>query len=231
MTEQSPPLPSHPTSTIAQVNEEKQITRNWIIYGTIAGILADLAYASAVAPVPFPETIKMYLGMAFGPLLALAFIGLYHFFKLHRKTVTLQAATIFGVIAGTLVNLMIVVQSAIHLTIPAGARERLGLAYDGLNMVQLGMDVSWDIYFSLATILLGFAMFSHPRFGKIWGMTTLLIGGGLLALNLAAFPYPPAEAGSIDFGPVSGVLYLFVAFRVLASLKWAEAQLPKQASI
>lgn len=225
MTTQSPPLSAHPTSTINPVSEEKQITRNWITFGATAGILAVFAYVSAVAPIPFPETVKMYLGMAFGPLISLTFVGLYHFFRLHRKTVALQAATIFGITAGTLVNLMIVVQSAIHLTIPADARESLGLAYDGLNMVQLGMDVSWDIYLSAATILLGLVMFSHPRFGVIWGVITLLIGGGLLALNLAAFPIPPVNASSFDPGPVSGMLYLFVAFRVLASLKWVDAKL------
>ena len=225
MTTQSQPLPYHPASTLAPISEEKQITRNWIIYGAIAGILAVFTYVSAIAPIPFPERVKIYLGMAFGPLLTLAFVGLYHFFKLHCKTVTLQAATIFGIIAGTLMNLMIVVQSAIHLTIPAGARESLGLSYAGLNMVQLGMDVSWDVYLSLATVFLGLAMFSHPRFGKIWGIITLLIGIGLLVLNLAAFPIPPADAGSFDLGPVSGVLYLFVVIRMLTSLKWVEAKL------
>jgi hypothetical protein len=202
------------------------MTRNWIIYGATAGILAVFAYVSAIAPIPFPETVKLYLGMAFGPLISLSFVGLYHFFKLHRKTVRLQAATIFGIIAGTLMNLMIVVQSAIHQTIPADARESLGLAYAGLNMVQLGMDVSWDIYLSVATILLGLVMFGHPRFGKIWGVITLLIGAGLLALNLATFPIPPADAHSLDLGPVSGLLYLLVAIRVLTSLKWVEAKLP-----
>lgn len=225
MTTQSTPHPSNPTPTLEPVSEEKQITRNWILYGAMAGILAVLAYGSAIAPIPLPDRVKLYLGMAFGPLISLSFVGLYHFFKLHRKTVMLQAATIFGIIAGTLANLMIVVQSAIHLTIPAGARKSLGLAYAGLNMVQLGMDVSWDIYLSFATILLGLAMFSHPRFGKIWGAIALLIGAGLLVLNLAAFPIPPADASSFDLGPVTGVLYLFVAFRVLTSLKWVEGKL------
>lgn len=207
------------------ISEEKRLIRNWIIFGVISGILGDLFYASAIAPIPLPDSAKIYMGMFFGPLLSLAFIGLYHFFSLNRKTVILQAATVFAIIAGTIVNLMIVVQSAIFQTIPVEAREGLGLIFKGLNMVQLGMDVSWDIYFSLATILLGVEMFRHPRFGWIWGFASLLIGGGLLVLNLATFPIPPANANLIDFGPVSGVLFLFVSIRVLTSLKWVDEKL------
>lgn len=169
--------------------------------------------------------MRIYLGITFGPLLAVALIGLYHFLKLHRKTMALQTATIFGIIAGTLVNVMLVVQSAILITIPEDEREGLGLAFDGLNMVQLGLDVSWDIFFSLATVLFGVAMFRHPRFGTVWGLMMVLVGGGLLVLNLASFPDPPGEAGSIDLGPLSGVLYLLVSIRVLRSLSWVDEHL------
>ena len=137
----------------------------------------------------------------------------------------MQAAVLFGIIAGTLVNLMLVVQSAIVLTVPREARSDLGFAWDGLNMVQLGMDVSWDTYISLATLLLGLAMLAHPRFGIIWGGISILIGGGLLLFNLATFPIPPAAAGSFDLGPVMGAWYAVVAIRVLLSRKWVDERL------
>ena len=212
-------------SVTTPLSDGRQITRDWIVYGAIAGIVADLAYITAAVEMPLLGAVNVYLGMAFGPLLAVAYAGMYHFFRLHRNTMALQAATVSGIIAGTLVNLMVVVQSAIHLTIPAGAREGLGLAYAGVNMVQLGMDVSWDIYLSVATVLLGVVMAGHPRFGRIWAAVALLLGGGLLVLNLASFPVPPANAGSIDLGPVSGMLYLAVAIRILASLKWVDSAL------
>ncbi|HEU5100413.1 MAG TPA: hypothetical protein VFU22_15400, partial [Roseiflexaceae bacterium] len=158
-------------------------------------------------------------------LLSLAFVGFYHFFSLHTKSVAIQASVIFGVIAGTVVNMMVVVQSAVRLTIPSEARAGLGLAWDGLNMVQLGLDVSWDIYLSAASMLLGIAMLPHPRFGKIWGGLTIAIGATLLVLNLVTFPIPPAASGSIDLGPVTGIWYLGIAIRVLTSLNWVDQRI------
>ena len=97
------------SQTQALPDEKRRLIRNLIVFGTIAGILADIADASAIAPVPLPDQVKVYLGMAFGPLLAPAFIALYHFFRLHRNSVLLQAGTLYAIIAGVLVNIMIVV--------------------------------------------------------------------------------------------------------------------------
>lgn len=195
-------------------------TRNWIVFGLIAGIIGDLAYFLAVAPLGLPLKTGFLLGSVFGPLLALGFVGLYHFFALYKKTVAIQASALFGVMAGTIVNMMIVVQGAIQLSIPGEARSGLGLAWDGVNAIQLGLDVSWDMYLSFATIFLGAAMFAHPKFGKMWGGATFAIGVGLLILNLLTFPVPPASAGLIDLGPICGIWYLTISIRALASLGW-----------
>jgi hypothetical protein len=156
-------------SGLSVLEHEKRFVRNWIIFGMIAGLVGDLAYFLASVPIPLPIRLRYFIGFTFGPLLSLAFVGFYYFFKLHRKSVAMQATVLFGIIAGTLVNLMLVVQSAIVLTVPREARSELGMAWEGLNMVQLGIDVSWDIYISAATLLLGLAMLAHPRFGMIWG--------------------------------------------------------------
>jgi hypothetical protein len=195
------------------------IARGWIVYGMIAGILADLAYVLAVAPSRLPPQIAILLGMALGPLLCLAFVGLYGFFAPYKKTVALQASAIFGLIAGTIATLMIVVQAAIRLAIPSAFRGGMGLAWDGLNMVQLGLEVSWGIYFAAATIGLGIAMRPHPRFGWLWGDATLLVGAGLLTGNLVTFPFPPTPVSLIDLGPVAALWYLIIFLRVLTSLK------------
>jgi len=77
MSTQVKPLPGDSSRVMSLTEEEKRLTRNWILYGIIAGILGDFAYAAAIAPIPIPDAVKMYLGMAFGPLLSVAFVGLY----------------------------------------------------------------------------------------------------------------------------------------------------------
>ena len=203
-----------------QANERK-LARNWIKFGMFAGILGTVIYFIAGAGL-FPLQQSFILGFAIGPTVTLLFVGFYHFFKLHKKTIALQVSVLFGIISGTIFNMMIVIQGALLLTIPSEARSELGYAWDGLNMVQLGLDVSWDVYYTIATILLGVVMMTHPRFGKIWGAITLGIGAALLILNLYTYPVPPVNAGSVDIGPLSGLWYLIIMIRILTSLNWID---------
>jgi len=194
----------------------------WVVYGSTAGIASVLSYLGAASGVA-PDRIGLVLAFAFGPLLSVAFVGLDHFIKVHRTTVALQIATLFGVLAGTIVNMMLVVQQALFVGVPEAAREAMGAAWPGLNWIQLGLDVSWDIYIGVATILLGVAMASHPRFGRIAALVSIGLGAALLVLNLAAFPTPPGESGSVDVGPFVGLWYLLLCLRVRTSVGWWRA--------
>jgi hypothetical protein len=85
----------------------------------------------------------------------------------------------------------------------------------------LGLDVAWDIYIGVGTLLFAVAMFAHEWFGKIYGITGATIAVLLLFLNLWTFPTPPANAGLFDAGPLIGGWYLVVtvgAFRGLRRL-------------
>jgi len=169
---------------------------------------------------------KMYvdflLGAAVGPGISLGFVGLYHFIKRQRNSVMLQAATLFGLIAGVVINAMLVVQAALALGFEQGVKDSLGPAWDAVWMVQSALDVSWDIYFTLATILLELAMWRHPRLGRVYGAITVLIGSFLLAFSVATFPSPPANVGLVDLGPVSGAWFAVLSVRALTSLDWMD---------
>lgn len=208
----------------SEVRQASQLTLTWVLFGSIAGILGVLAFFLASTGL-FGLMASFYLGMAMGPLLSVAYVGYYYFFRAHRLSPALQIATLFGIIAGSIVNMMIVVQGALFITIPTAARDSIGAAWDGLNMVQLGLDVSWDIYISLATVLLAVAMWDHPRFHKIFALVTGLLGTGLLILNLWTYPIPPGSDGLVDLGPLVGLWYLVLTVRVLTSRKWLARQL------
>lgn len=92
-----------------------------------------------------------------------------------------------------------------------------------LVAVWLGLDVAWDVYMGIGTALFALAMFRHPRFGAAFAVPGLIIAVILVALNLAIFPTPPADANLFDAGPLVGLWYLAVSIQVWRSLGWAQA--------
>lgn len=207
------------------MTESDQNVRTWLKVGVITGLLATLTY-SLLITVSMPLVLTVVLAGAFGPLLAVASLGLYHYMAAHRRTVSLQIAVVLNVIAGTLVSTMLIVQIGLrefmmrHLRDAADAhiKELIQWSYSAADKVQLGLDVSWDIYICLGTILFAVNMWRHPSFGKAIGAAGVAIGAALLALNLASFPEPPAESGSIDLGPLIGLWYLAAAILMIRAL-------------
>ena len=209
--------------------QKKSMERTWVRVGIVSGFLASLIYPILIL-VPLPRVLAVALVGAFGILLGLASVGLYHVLVLHRKTVSLQVGVASNVIAGTLVNMMLFVQMAIRSgTVTRleeisdqGIREALRYTWLSIDRIQLGLDVLWDVYIGLGTLLIALNMLSHPRFGRLFGWSGTLIAVLLLGFNLYTFPTPPADAGLIDIGPFVGLWYFAVAIQVLRSLRWIE---------
>jgi hypothetical protein len=83
--------------------------------------------------------------------------------------------------------------------------------------VQLGMDVAWDIFIGLGTLLYAVSMMKDLRFGNVLGSFGILIALGLIVLNLWTFSIPPAQKNLIDLGPFVGLWYLAVTILLI---KW-----------
>jgi hypothetical protein len=211
------------------MSKENALPLTWIKLGAIAGIIACIIYPLMIA-VEMPRLLTVACAAAFGPLLGLASVGLYHLLKLHQKTVTAQIAAGANVIAGSIVNMMLVVQLAISYSMEeyvknAGdAATKATLEWVGkvVDKVQLGLDVSWDVFIAIGTLLFAVNMLNHPRFGKILGGLGALLAVLLLGFNLYTFPIPPANAELIDFGPFVGLWYLVVSIQALRSFAWAK---------
>jgi hypothetical protein len=165
-----------------------EFVRSWTRVAIVTGFLAVIVYPLLLT-VSMPLALTLVLAGAFGPLLSVACFGLYQFMEMSiRAAMTTRMAA----------------------TTDEQALGFLRLAYSAADKVQLGLDVSWDIYIGLGTILFGLNMLRNPWFGKIVGSAGMLVGVLLLVFNIATFPVPPGEVGSIDFGPFVGLWYLVV---------------------
>lgn len=203
------------------MTNDYELRLSWMRVGGICGLLGIAAYVAA-AFVPLPDIAGYAAAFAFGPLLAIGAVGLYHGLALQRRGPLLQIAAGSAIAGGVTVLIMLAAQQAIFVlsdraiadaTDPAAA-DVLGKVRQGLNAVHLGIDVAWDVLISVAVILFGVAMLRHPRFGLIMGGLGIVLGGLLLGFNLRYFPVPPVNAESIDWGPFVA-LWLLAAFALL----------------
>jgi len=203
------------------MNDNNNIISKWIKLGIISGLLSSVIYPSLIF-IPLPAALQVAFIMAWGPLLGLSAVGLYYFISLHNRTVSSQIAVVSQIIAGVLVTLMLLVQYAIRsakpLTIDAAV-------WDTINHVQLGIDVAWDLFIFLSTLLFAINMYNHPRLGKVLSISGVVIGILMITFNILTFPTPPAEAESFDMGPLVGLWGLAVTINILIRYKWIEAKL------
>ncbi len=191
----------------------------WIRLGVGAGLATCLIYPSLIF-VPWPRLITVTFAAAVGPLLGMACVGLYRLLRLHRRSLTSELGVISNVLAGCLFSTMLLLQFAVRQR-AAGARA----VDDQLVAVWLGIDVAWDAYIGLGTAMFAVAMWGHPRFGRGFAVSGLLIAVVMLAFNIYTFPEPPAESGLIDLGPLVGLWYLAVTIQTWRSLGWARQAL------
>jgi hypothetical protein len=187
-----------------------------VITGIVAGFGACLVYPLlAVMPHSW-STAAAVLGASFGPLLGAAAWGLREFVTLDRRRPSADLAAFSLALAGALVTAMLLVQAAVRAENEDPA--------DDLRAVWLGLDVAWDVYLAVGTVLFALCAMGHPRLGRVFGLTGMLIGGGLLVLNLGTFPTPPDSAGLVDLGPLVGLWFFAVTVAMLRSLGWARAR-------
>lgn len=195
---------------------------SWIKFTIIDGFAAVISYVAA-AFIPLPEKVGLLFAFLFGPFFMMAAFGMFFIIKSWKPSIALYAGTIFNLVGTALVTLMLVVQQsgfAFHEQFksepkPGVTDEQLKWMFKEVNSVQLGMDVTWDIFISAGTFLLALSMYRHPVFGKVFSLTGMLVSLALFAFNFYSFPTPPSEAGSIDVGPFVATWYLALTIFIL----------------
>ncbi len=207
------------------MNNENRMILNWINIGIICGFLVSIIY-------PLLQFISnllvgVILAVSMGLLLGLASVGLYYFIVIPKKTIAAKIALFSNIIAGTLVIQMFLVQLAIKSSKPNLIDESSKWIWNSINHIHYGLDVSWDVYIFLGTLLFAISAFQHPKLGKIFSITGITIALLMITTNIYTFPISPASSELIDFGPFVGLWYLAVTIKIVFSYKWIKHHLIK----
>lgn len=199
------------------MNLHKQL----LISGGASGIVGTLCYISAAA-FQFNTRVTFLLAMVW-PIFTIIFLfALFRFFDDSKKQMTNYLAFIFGCLAFTLVAAMLSSQLSVVAgtdeyinSAPASDQELLRTIRKSERLVDLGIDVAWDLFIGTSLIFLGMTLRSRPNFGLWWGLPAGVLGFALIVLNVITFPWPPNTQNLFDIGPVIGLYIIFLAMRVL----------------
>ena len=197
--------------------------RTSLIGLTIVGLVVILVYlGTATGIIKDVNKIILILAFAIGPVAIVGVIEIYHRLSTGGNSLILKTGTVFLITAFALFNLMLVVQQMIFMQFEQfrsnaadeATKQAFRLILKGVNLVQMGIDVSFDIFYCAGLILISLVMYRHPKFGKFLGVFGVVSAAGLLILNLYAFPYIPADSGLIDLGPLTGLWWLAVVIQL-----------------
>lgn len=113
--------------------------------------------------------------------------GLYHVLRARRRTVSLDLGLMANVAASVTVTLMLFSQLGFKRWFEvqfgngstSSPERALHAAFEAANGIQLGLDVAWDLFLALGTVLLAWNMWHHPRFGRILAVSGIVIAVAL----------------------------------------------------
>jgi len=197
---------------------KQQISKQLLI-GSIGSIIGLHCYIIAAAISMSP--LLSFLLITIWPVTAIIFAhALYKYIAIEKQSISNQLAFLFTVIAFVLVYIMLSIQIGLKTGIidmmnsaTDNEKETLALILSSTNWVHLGIDLAWDMFLGTSMILLSIALKGHSKFKLWWAIPMLVLGLALIAVNLYTFPYPPAEKGIIDIGPIIGVFMIVFAIR------------------
>jgi hypothetical protein len=184
--------------------------RAWAVTAAVAGPVGLVSYALLIA-LPAPEPLQVALTFGFAGGLALAAGGLYLGLLAPRTPRLGLVAAVSTVVATALLTAMILLQIAIQVYAPRPERA--------LVAIWLGLDVAWDLYVGVGTLLFAACLRWHPSFGRWFAWPGIVVALALLVLNTATFPEPPADVGLVDVGPFVALWYLVIFVRLALLLR------------
>lgn len=190
----------------------------FLLLGGLSGVAAGLLFFVAQAAIPWDHDLPLELPrweavLGFWMILAMTPFAIGFVYALSRLIAwerdgpLNQLGFVFGVVAFSILAVTQSFQNAVSIVLTdemqaeGSGPEAWDRVYAGLNALDLGTDLAWDLFLGLWLLCVGVAMYRHSRLGRRWAIPALALVPPFLAFNVAATPDPPA----VDLGPVIGM--------------------------
>jgi len=192
------------------------------ILGGVSGVVGTVSYIVAITA-SLPWNVSFLLVIAW-PVLSIIFAyALLHYIRLEKDSPAIQLSFLMACLGFTLLAAMASAQLAVHSgidTITADVAHTgdttVDLIRGSMRLIDMGIDVAWDVFIGTSLIFMAFALKGHSKFGKWWGLSAGLLGIALMIFNVVTFPWPPATKGLFDIGPFVGLFIIILASRLIA---------------
>lgn len=183
--------------------------------GAFSGVLSISSYL-LIAFLDLPIALVFFLAMLF-PLLGIVFIyALSQYIKSLHSSHANNLAQIFGIIGFAILAAFLSAQIAVNelsaQQAPSFTPAMLQDLKSAIRLVDMGMDVAWDVFIGAYLILFLVSTWTIASL-KYWGVVLGLLGLGLILLNVYTFPQPPGESGLVDLGPFIALGLMTLAIR------------------
>ena len=131
-----------------------------------------------------------------------------------------QVSFIMAALAFVIVAQMISVQLAVNVgseeILRSASNEESGkLIRRMVRLVDMGLDVAWDVFIGTALVLVAIPRRHNSHLGIWWSIPAAILGVLLLVLNILTFPWPPDSRNLFDVGPFVGVYIFALSGRIL----------------
>jgi hypothetical protein len=152
-----------------------------------------------------------------------AFVELKRLLGAESPSVIVDVGTLLGIVGCAVMAQMMIIQGSVMSKMgqaflsatSESERESAVALYRGLRFIDYAMDLTFDLFFYTAWILLGLKMLRHRNFGKLFGGIGLILFVLAAIMNLRAAPDPPA----FDVGPIAALWLLAVYVQMLRVAK------------
>ena len=139
------------------------LPKEWVKYGAICGLISAGTYMllNVLINIPnilVPVSIIRIAFFSVGVFGVVSVGGSYHLFKKHKNSVMLQMALILSIVAFAFFTLMAVIQETTGVFWQESlasnqSSEDINSIWLAVDAVQLGVDITFDIFYTLTFIL------------------------------------------------------------------------------